>query len=74
MACETFRGAELAHDEAQGAGDYYRQCPGESYKISDAVCRQRRSAGIDNRAGVSHGLRGDFGREDLERATADHAA
>lgn len=25
----------------QLTGDYYRQCPGEAYKISDAVCRQR---------------------------------
>lgn len=31
----------MADDAGQPTGDYYRQCPGEGYKISDAVCRQR---------------------------------
>jgi len=31
----------LSTSKTQILNDYYRQCPGEAYKISDAVCHQR---------------------------------
>ncbi|HVX84297.1 MAG TPA: phosphomannomutase/phosphoglucomutase [Phycisphaerae bacterium] len=31
----------MSHQQPQILHDYYRQCPGEAYKISDAVCGQR---------------------------------
>ena len=31
----------MTESKPQVLTDYYRQCPGESYKISDAVCSQR---------------------------------
>jgi phosphomannomutase len=31
----------VSHHQPQILHDYYRQCPGEAYKISDAVCGQR---------------------------------
>ena len=32
----------MSDPQPQILNDYYRQCPGEHYKISDAVCNQRR--------------------------------
>jgi len=38
----AFIGDAVTQDLPQLLADYYRQCPGEHYKISDAVCAQRR--------------------------------